>query len=175
MTGLGHILLDDLNSPRSSRDQTENLWQVPLSINGKDSTRSGPRDFIIDTVSSLSARTWSVHSSPSPSNANLFPSQQANAVNKDGSRKYHLDVQLLSLATKIRFDNSTTPKAIGVEYLQGQSLYAADPRSTGEKNGTAGYVAASKEVIISAGAFNTPQLLKLSGIGPKAELDSTLR
>lgn len=98
--------------------------------------------------------------------------QQANAVNSDGSRKYHLDVQLLSLATKIRFDNSTTPKAIGVEYLKGQSLYAADPRSTGEENGTPGYVAASKEVIVSAGAFNTPQLLKLSGIGPKAELDN---
>jgi choline dehydrogenase len=31
-------------------------------------------------------------------------------------------------------------------------------------------VFASKEVIVSGGTFNTPQLLKLSGIGPKAEL-----
>jgi choline dehydrogenase len=58
VTGLGHILLDDLNSPRSGRDMTENLWQVPLSINAKDSTRSGPRDFIIDTVCGFSAETW---------------------------------------------------------------------------------------------------------------------
>ena len=29
---------------------------------------------------------------------------------------------------------------------------------------------AEKEVIISGGTFNTPQLLKLSGIGPAAEL-----
>jgi choline dehydrogenase-like flavoprotein len=29
---------------------------------------------------------------------------------------------------------------------------------------------AEKEVIISGGTFNTPQLLKLSGIGPEAEL-----
>jgi choline dehydrogenase len=36
-----------------------------------------------------------------------------------------------------------------------------------DKTGTA---LARKEVIISAGTFNTPQLLKLSGIGPADEL-----
>lgn len=30
---------------------------------------------------------------------------------------------------------------------------------------------ADKEVIISGGTFNTPQLLKLSGVGPAAELE----
>lgn len=115
-------------------------------MDSTNSTRSSPRDFIL---------------------------QVARTTNSDGSRKYHLDIQLHTLATKIRFDqNGTTPKAIGVEYLQGEHLYSADPNYSSSVSGTPGYVAASKEVIISAGTFNTPQLLKLSGVGPKEELES---
>lgn len=46
------------------------LYQVPLSM--KDSVRGGPRDLILDT---------------------------ANAVNSDGSRKYHLDIKLNTLVS----------------------------------------------------------------------------
>lgn len=87
------------------------------------------------------------------------------------SRKYPLDVMMNTLVTKVIFDeNSRTPRAMGVEYLQGKSLYRADPRSSYASSGTPGRVMASAEVILSGGAFNTPQLLKLSGIGPAAEL-----
>ncbi|KAF2474150.1 alcohol oxidase [Lindgomyces ingoldianus] len=84
--------------------------------------------------------------------------------------KYPLTLQLESLVTKVIFDKGDTPKAIGVEYLKGKSLYSADPRSNPNDKGTPGKAYASKEVIISGGAFNTPQILLLSGIGPKAQL-----
>lgn len=48
-------------------------------------------------------------------------------------------------------------RAVGVEYLLGDTLHTARARS---------------EVILSAGAFNSPQLLMLSGIGPTEELQA---
>lgn len=61
--------------------------------------------------------------------------------------------------------------ARGVEYLQGQHLYRADPLADAGSGGERREVTATREVILSAGVFNTPQLLKLSGVGPAAELD----
>lgn len=147
VAGLAEILTLDLNNDSPGRDEAELLYQIPLTMND-DYARSSPRDFVLDT---------------------------ANAVNSDGSKKYKLDIALNTLVTKVNFDTSgTTPKAIGVDYLVGKSLYRADTRASKSNNNSSepGTATATREVILSAGTFNTPQLLKLSGVGPSSELQT---
>ncbi|KAK6957145.1 hypothetical protein Daesc_002431 [Daldinia eschscholtzii] len=96
----------------------------------------------------------------------------ATAKNPNGSKKYRLDLALHTLVTKVNFDTTGgKPKATGVDYPYGEALYRADPRSSPTGNaGTLGSVSATREVIISGGAFNTPQILKLSDASPAEEL-----
>ncbi|KAH8804376.1 choline dehydrogenase [Xylogone sp. PMI_703] len=123
---------------------SEGIFQAPIAVKQPSWQRGGPRDFILET---------------------------ANAVNPDGSRKYHLDMRLTSLVTKVRFSQSgSVPRAVGVDFMDGKSLYRADPRSGAASPSGTGSVNVTREVVISAGTFNTPQLLKLSGVGPAAEL-----
>ena len=57
--------------------------------------------------------------------------------------------------------------------LAKQILFDANKKATGVRVDTAGVsyiLSASKEVIVSAGTFNSPQLLMVSGVGPAATL-----
>jgi choline dehydrogenase len=78
-----------------------------------------------------------------------------------------LKVSLDSLATRVLFDESGA--AVGVEYLKGARLYQAHPDCSSEP-GVRCEVRARRDVILAGGAFNTPQLLMLSGIGPADHL-----
>lgn len=80
-----------------------------------------------------------------------------------------LSLALESLATRVLFDKSsgTIPEATGIEYFQGAGVYVASwqyDKVTAPK-GVRKRAYARKEVIISGGVFNSPQLLQLSGIG----------
>lgn len=85
----------------------------------------------------------------------------------DVAQKKPLRIELHSLATRVLFEGD---RAVGVEYLNGERLYraAANPN---ENPGERRQIRASREVIVAGGAFNSPQLLMLSGIGPREELE----
>jgi choline dehydrogenase len=76
----------------------------------------------------------------------------ANAYLRPAMRRANLAVHTHALATRIAFDGR---RASGVHYRRG-----------GEER----LVRARREVIVSGGPVNSPQLLKLSGIGAGAEL-----
>ncbi len=77
-----------------------------------------------------------------------FRCSAADAFLRPALRRPNLRVLSNALATRILFDGK---RAVGVEYRHGGDLQRA---------------AARAEVIVAAGAVNTPQLLQLSGLGP---------
>ncbi|WP_265445615.1 GMC family oxidoreductase [Flexivirga meconopsidis] len=78
-----------------------------------------------------------------------------------------LEIRLGALATRVVVEDD---RAVGVEYLAGSHLYGASPEAA-TPDPQLQLVVARREVILAGGAFNTPQLLMLSGIGPREHLD----
>ena len=73
----------------------------------------------------------------------------ATAYLRPVEKRPNLKVETNALVTKVLFEGT---RAVGVEYQGGRSARA-------------------REVILSGGAFNSPQLLQLSGVGPRALLE----
>ena len=100
----------------------------------------------------------------------ILPLSTANG-RRNGSRERvlaaaktgHLRIEYNALAVRVLLDEKR--RATGVEYRKGRNLYRASPLCSGEI-GALSVVHAKKEVILSGGTFNSPQLLMLSGIGP---------
>jgi choline dehydrogenase len=86
----------------------------------------------------------------------------------------NLSIRTHALVTRVIFENAAdgVPRAVEVEYVEGLHLYRADPNGkTGDLPTPRRRLRARREIVLAAGAFNTPQLLMLSGVGPKDELD----
>ncbi len=78
----------------------------------------------------------------------------ANAYLRPALRRSNLSVLTQALATRVLFDGS---RVGALQYRRGDALHT---------------VRIARELILSSGPINSPQLLKLSGVGPAAELRS---
>ena len=87
---------------------------------------------------------------------------------------YPLKLELNAFLTGIEWDplvsGDELPVVMGVNFVSGESVYKADPRNDPSKTPRKRHVYVTKEVIIAGGAFNSPQILKTSGVGPADEL-----
>jgi choline dehydrogenase len=76
----------------------------------------------------------------------------ANAYLRPALQRANLEVRTHALATRVLFEGR---RAVGVRYRRGDMRHEVHAR---------------REVILCAGPINSPQLLKLSGVGPGEEL-----
>lgn len=142
----GKLLNDPNSNPFSGR--REGAYFTPMAT--RDGYRSSPREWLLDTERELKR-----------------------------TRKGKLEIKTGYLVTNLIFDDKKDdgkPKVIGVEGVYDQNkknLYEASPEYSSSlvKSSQAFGLKAKHEVILAGGAFNTPQLLMLSGIGDPQELE----
>lgn len=134
----------------------------------------GPLDINQSKYRSKTARKWiqaageagiklGNYNNPNQMTADFLHLTQTNAMRKSSNRAFlrgnkmllkNLSIFKKAMAVKILFNKNKKAKYVEIV-----------------KNGIKYKVKARKEIILSAGAINSPQLLMLSGIGPKSHLE----
>ena len=126
------------------------------------SVTSSGRDYPLRQTVRQAWEAAGIHHIDDMNNGNPIGIGEMNDNRSDGKRQvtpltYPLegvDVKLDTQVAKILIDNdATAPVAVGVQLADGSKLRA------------------NQEVIVSAGAFGTPKLLLLSGIGPLQDME----
>uniref|UniRef100_A0A2A4IZE5 Glucose-methanol-choline oxidoreductase N-terminal domain-containing protein n=1 Tax=Heliothis virescens TaxID=7102 RepID=A0A2A4IZE5_HELVI len=139
----------DLHSSEGYLGVTRPLWRNRTKDYFKAFKQDG-RNIVIDT----NGHEQNGYSAPPFTIDNHIRQSTANAFLSPIRLRKNLHVLKNTLARKVIFDEQN--KAVGVE------VTLSDGRII--------QVFATKEVILSAGAINSPQLLMLSGIGPEKHL-----
>ena len=153
---LVHTLLDTINV--AFKDAGEPLDQIRSLFE----TKHDPND----------ARSWrdsdvGVRYTPLTTRNHQRIGTRERLLEVQEKHRDRLRIETDALVTRVLFDERQ--RAIGVEYLKGARLYRAHVRPN-EDAGELRQAMASREVILAGGAFNTPQLLMLSGVGPATTL-----
>lgn len=132
----------------------------PMSIQAQRSPRPHTSAFLA-AVKELGYKTVVANSSNQEGFCQTMVSQSkgsrfstADGYLKPARKRTNLTVRTGAQATRVLFEGTT---AVGVEYMQDRATSS---------------VRAAKEVILCGGAVNTPQLLLLSGIGNRDELQA---
>ncbi|XP_011867252.1 PREDICTED: glucose dehydrogenase [FAD, quinone]-like [Vollenhovia emeryi] len=107
-----------------------------------------------DTVD-LNGRTHTGFAIAQTTSRNGSRLSTARAFLRPARNRPNLHIMLNSTATKILFDENN--RAVGVEFVH---------------DGMMKHVSVAKEVVVSGGAVNSPQILLNSGIGPREELNA---
>ncbi|XP_074042098.1 glucose dehydrogenase [FAD, quinone] [Leptinotarsa decemlineata] len=109
------------------------------------------------TTTDLNGKDFSGFTIAQSNTRNGVRLSSAKAYLRPARFRPNLHIMLNSTATKIIVNKTGGKKTIqGIEFLYQDKLFS---------------VRVKKEVILAAGALNSPQILLLSGIGPKTELD----
>ena len=152
-------LNQDLNDATRA-DNAEGMWMQPLAT--KDGYRNSSRERILATACKKD-----------PLHYDGLSTEEREQQCKDGGlwdnefNRPLLTLQANSLVTKVLLKEGSNNHVDGVEYLYGQNIYKADLKAVDQPNLVPQQVHAKKEVILSAGVYNSPQILMMSGIGDK--------
>src|SRR6266508_316412 len=143
----------DPNHSKTQAEHPEGVVSVPLAVCGERTTihQNSERPFVMRGRRS------------SPRELLL----ETRAEHPD-----RLEIWTDSLVTNVLFEAGDPPRAVGVRFLKGERLYKAHQKPS-DADGTSAtvFVRPGGEVILCGGAFNTPQLLMLSGIGDRSQLE----
>ncbi|QYJ04007.1 GMC family oxidoreductase N-terminal domain-containing protein [Nocardioides panacisoli] len=137
----------------------------PIKITLNERPQEATLQFIQATSDTLGVKVLEDYNGAEQEGIGRMQQNAAGGVRYSASRGYlhdldpaGLEVQCEAHATRIVIEGN---RATGVEVLD-----------TGRGGGTRRLVRAGREVIVSAGFINSPQLLMLSGIGPAEHLAS---
>lgn len=151
----GRLFRDlDLNDVDKMRTHPEGVALVPLAVS-TSGVRHGPRDWLLETRCALRQKHENIKS----------PDEFVG----------ELWIATGIFVRRVVFrqsEGSQPPRAIGVEFSSGRRLYDPGKPINEVNDPPKNYCYARREIILCGGAFNTPQLLMVSGVGHKETLEA---